>query len=295
MSSARIQAFLDALLYERQLADKTRSTYALSLEEASRELGNDLPNASSEALQEYLNRLRRKGLSPTTLNRHRAALKTFFKWQHTHHLRDDDPAEALQIPKIHNKHLPKALTPDEITQLLTPPADDDALRLRNYAMFELAYSGGLRLAELVALDLPQVARLPDDLIIRGKGGYERRIFIGSRAKTALKRWFQQRQSLAKADEKALFVSKLGTRITERSVELALNHYAQTRLPGRHLTPHMLRHSFASHLLQSSGDIRGVQDLLGHRNISTTQIYTHLDFQQLAKIYDKAHPRAKKHD
>ena len=288
-----LSRFIDFLRYERGLTRSTLATYRRSLEQAERAFSGALGAQSSAALQEYLNGLRRKGLAATTLNRHRAALKTFFNWLRAHHLREDDPAKNLDIPKIRNKTLPKALTPDEIADLLRPPRSRDALVLRNHAIFELLYSSGLRLAELVALDYPDLARLPDDLVITGKGAHQRRIFIGAKAKAALARWFGVRGRLLERPEPALFLSRSGRRLDGRSVELALARRARERLPGRHVTPHMLRHSFASHMLQSSGDIRAVQELLGHRNLSTTQIYTYLDFQRLAQVYDKAHPRAKK--
>ncbi len=288
-----IGRYLDHLRYERQLAEKTLVTYRGSLEQAERYFAGDLQTQSSEQLQEYLNHLRRKGLSARTLNRHRAALKGYFAWRHDFQQAESNPAADLSIPKVREKHLPKALSPDDIARLLKPPEGDDAMALRNHALFELAYSGGLRLAELVALDATQVAALPDDLIITGKGGHQRRIFLGGKAKIALKRWLAVRSGWLKGDQAALFLSRRGTRLGARAVELALHQYAGERLPGRRITPHMLRHSFASHVLQSSGEIRAVQDLLGHRDISTTQIYTHLDFQQLAKVYDQAHPRAQR--
>ena len=293
--AALLSRFIDFLRYERGFMESTCATYRRSLEQADRAFSAALAAQSSTALQEYLNGLRRKGLAATTLSRHRAALNTFFRWLRHHHLREDDPAAALKIAKIRNKTLPKALTPDEISALLRPPQSADPLALRNHAMLELLYSSGLRLAELVALDERDLARLPDDLVITGKGGHQRRLFIGAKAKTALSRWFGVRARLQKGGENALFLSRFGRRLGARGVELALARHAREHLPGRAISPHMLRHSFASHVLQSCGDIRAVQELLGHRNLSTTQRYTHLDFQQLAKVYDQAHPRAKKSD
>lgn len=291
--TAPVARFIDFLRYERGFGPLTCATYRRSLEQAERALSGALDRQSSTALQEYLNGLRRKGVAATTLNRHRAALKTFFRWLNAHELRKDDPAKSLQIPKIRNKTLPKALSADEIDQLLQPPQNTNPLTLRNHAMLELFYSSGLRLAELVMLDCADFAHLPDALVITGKGGHQRRIFIGAKAKIALSRWLNVRGRLLKQPENGLFLSRNGRRLGGRGIELALASHARARLPGRHITPHMLRHSFASHMLQSSGDIRAVQELLGHRNLGTTQIYTHLDFQQLAKVYDQAHPRAKK--
>lgn len=288
-----IEAFLHALQYERGLSPQTCTTYRYSLNQAQRYFHGELEQQKANALQSYLNHQRRKRIAPITLNRHRAALRTYFSWLKQTRQRLDNPAMALQIPKIRKKTLPKTLSVDEITILLAPPNSKEPLTLRNHALFELAYSAGLRLAELIAINWRDCARLPDELIITGKGGYQRRIFIGTHAKMALSKWLNVRAQIAAPEEKALFVSNQGRRIHPRSVEYILHHYAQSRLPNRHITPHMLRHSFAGHMLQACGDIRAVQDLLGHQRISTTQIYTFLDFQQLSKVYDRAHPRAQK--
>lgn len=287
-----IADFLDHLRFERGLAAQTLAAYRRSLEQAESTLGS-LPAQTADTLQDYLNRLRRQGLQPQTLNRHRAALRTYYHWLVNHRqIRTDDPAAALAIPKIRTKPLPKTLSPDDAMRLLeAPDADAPAAAHRDYAIFEMLYSSGLRLAEIAALNAAALVCLPDELIICGKGGKERRIFIGSRARSALQIWLAHRGGMANPDEPALFVSARGSRLSGRAIELALSARG-TQILQRRITPHMLRHSFASHLLQSSADIRAVQEMLGHASLSTTQQYTHLDFQHLAKIYDQAHPRAR---
>jgi integrase/recombinase XerC len=177
--------------------------------------------------------------------------------------------------------------------LLDHPEDDDILAIRDRAMVELFYSSGLRLAELVAVNLGDIDMAEGELGVLGKGSKTRRVPVGVKAREAIQRWMRVRANLAGADEPALFVSSRGTRIHPRTVEVRLAQWARTQGATRDLHPHLLRHSFATHLLESSGDLRAVQELLGHADIGTTQIYTHLDFQHLAQVYDQAHPRAKK--
>jgi integrase/recombinase XerC len=204
----------------------------------------------------------------------------------------------LRAPK-RPRALPKALGIDQTAALLAMPGDAP-LAVRDRAMFELFYSSGLRLAELAALDLVAGRQGSGglDLVggavtVTGKRAKTRTVPVGVQAAAALTTWLDQRAAMAKTDEAALFVSRRGTRLSPRAIELRLAHWAKKSGLGLHVHPHMLRHSFASHVLQSSGDLRAVQEMLGHASIGTTQIYTHLDFQHLAKVYDAAHPRAKK--
>lgn len=291
--SEHIERYLQYLKFERHLASLTLATYRRSLEQVAEQL-SPLDQQNTEALQQYLNQLRRQNLTPQTLNRHRAVLRGYFAWLCTHtEIREDDPSLPLSIPKIRNKVLPKALSPDEIEKLLIPPdSESEPSAKRDIAIFELLYSAGLRLAEITALNWLPFKNLPEEYIITGKGNKDRRIFIGRKARLALGQWLAVREQLAKVNEPALFVNARGTRLSARSIELILGKRGATLL-GRQVTPHMLRHSFASHLLQSSADIRAVQEMLGHSDLSTTQKYTHLDFQHLSKIYDATHPRAKK--
>lgn len=234
----------------------------------------------------------RKGLGSKSLQRELSAIRSFYNYLLKQGLVVANPAQHIQAPKQARK-LPKTLDVDQLSGLLEAGASS-LLEIRDLAIFELFYSSGLRLSELSALDLNDLD-LPDDtLVVRsGKGGKSRVLPIGSKAVTAIENWLRQRSVKIPAIEPALFVSTRGTRLGQRNIELRLAQWCKKKGIAEHIHPHMLRHSFASHLLESSQDLRAVQELLGHSNISTTQIYTHLDFQHLAEIYDKAHPRAKK--
>ena len=234
----------------------------------------------------------RQGISSKSLQRELSAIRSFYNFLLKNRLADNNPAQHIKAPKQARK-LPRTLDVDQITGLLEA-GTNSALEIRDLAMFELFYSSGLRLSELAALNLTDVDLPDNSLIVRtGKGGKSRMLPIGSKAVTAINIWLQQRLKNVAALEPALFVSVRGTRLSQRSIELRLEQWCKKKGIAEHIHPHMLRHSFASHLLESSQDLRAVQELLGHSNISTTQIYTHLDFQHLADVYDKAHPRAKK--
>jgi integrase/recombinase XerC len=233
----------------------------------------------------------RKGLSSKSLQRELSAIRSFYNYLLTKSHVSANPAQSIRAPKQARK-LPKTLDVDQLSGLLEA-GTSSILEVRDLAMFELFYSSGLRLSELSALDLADLD-LPDrTLTVRvGKGGKSRVLPIGSKAIAAIQNWLPLRAIKLEA-ESALFTSTRGTRLGQRSIELRLELWCKKKGIAEHIHPHMLRHSFASHLLESSQDLRAVQELLGHSNISTTQIYTHLDFQHLADIYDKAHPRAKK--
>lgn len=234
----------------------------------------------------------RQGIGSTSLQRELSAIRSFYNFLLKKRLADSNPAQHVKAPRQARK-LPRTLDVDQINGLLEAGANS-ALEIRDLAMFELFYSSGLRLSELAALNLTDVDLPDNSLIVRtGKGGKSRILPIGSKAVTAINNWLQQRLKNAAVSESALFVSTRGTRLGQRSIELRLEQWCKKKGIAEHIHPHMLRHSFASHLLESSQDLRAVQELLGHSNISTTQIYTHLDFQHLADVYDKAHPRAKK--
>jgi integrase/recombinase XerC len=206
-----------------------------------------------------------------------------------------NPCTGLRPPKA-AKALPQVLSPDTCAQLLDradAAATDDALLARDRAMFELFYSSGLRLSELTGLDLNDVNLQSGEAQVTGKGSKTRIVPVGRQALDAVQAWLPQRQPLARDNTAALFISQRGTRLTPRSVQLRLNRWILQAGLGQHVHPHMLRHAFATHVLQSSGDLRAVQEMLGHASISTTQVYTHLDWQHLAKVYDQAHPRARK--
>lgn len=231
--------------------------------------------------------LHRQGLGGKSLQRWLAAVRGLFQHWSRASGRQHNPALGIRAPKA-PRALPKALDVDQTQALLEAPAEGPEA-CRDLAMFELCYSSGLRLAELVSLNLGDVA---DALVtVTGKGAKVRAVPVGGKALEALGRWLRERPALARPEETALFVNRRGTRVAPRTVQQRLARLAQTQGLGRHVHPHMLRHSFATHLLESSGDLRAVQELLGHANISTTQVYTHLDFQHLARVYDGAHPRA----
>ncbi|HEY8098566.1 MAG TPA: tyrosine recombinase XerC [Methylobacter sp.] len=233
----------------------------------------------------------RKNLSSKSLQRELSAIRSFYNYLLKKGLAEVNPAQHIQAPKQGRK-LPKTLDVDQLSGLLEAGASS-LLEIRDLAMFELFYSSGLRLSELSALDLSDLDLSDSTLTVRkGKGGKSRVLPVGSKAVVAIENWLLQR-TVKNAAEPALFVSSRGTRLGQRSIELRLERWCIKKGIAEHIHPHMLRHSFASHLLESSQDLRAVQELLGHSNISTTQIYTHLDFQHLAEIYDKAHPRAKK--
>jgi integrase/recombinase XerC len=197
----------------------------------------------------------------------------------------------LKAPKA-VKRLPSALSPDEAAQLVEIQGDEP-LAVRDRALFELAYSSGLRLSELAGLDVDRVDLASAEVRVWGKGSKERIVPVGASALAAIRAWLDKRTELPHADPKAMFVGRGGKRITPRAIERRLADWALRQGLTRHVHPHMLRHSFASHVLQSSGDLRAVQEMLGHASIASTQVYTHLDFQYLAKAYDRAHPRAKR--
>ena len=286
--------YLAYLRYERAAAAQTITTYRrLLLQFAAAFPEENLRALDAQTLKDYLLRLTKEHqYSAATLNQHRAALRGYYGWLHRQRGLADDPSTHLKLPRKSKRPLPEVLTPEQITALLTPPEDSDPLKLRDHAILELFYSAGLRLAELAALnaDLPEAN---GHTIVRGKGGVERLVFIGSKAREALARWRAVRGSLQKkSQETALFLNKNGTRISERGIALRLKAYAYDKI-HLNIHPHTLRHTFATHILQSSGDIRAVQEMLGHTNLATTQIYTHLNTQTLIKNYDAHHPRAKK--
>ena len=286
--------YLAYLRYERAAAAQTIATYRrLLLQFAAAFPEENLRALDAQTLKDYLLRLTKEHkYSAATLNQHRAALRGYYGWLHCQRGLADDPSTHLKLPRKSKRPLPEVLTPEQITTLLTPPEDSDPLKLRDHAILELFYSAGLRLAELAALnaDLPEAN---GHTIVRGKGGVERLVFIGSKAREALARWRAVRSNLQKKpQETALFLNKNGTRISERGIALRLKAYAYDKI-HLNIHPHTLRHTFATHILQSSGDIRAVQEMLGHKNLATTQIYTHLNTQTLIKNYNAHHPRAKK--
>ncbi len=241
-------------------------------------------------VRNWLAELRKQNYAPASISRMLSSLRSFFRYLQHEGMLVNNPAQGIRPPRG-EKRLPKTLDVDRAGQLLDQLPAETPEQLRDRAMLELFYSSGPRLAELAGLDVPDLD-LPAGLVrVLGKGNKERMLPVGSRARVALQDWLDVRGQLAK-EPLALFVGLRGARINPSVIRQVLARIGQTEL-GQHLHPHMLRHSFASHMLESSQDLRAVQELLGHANISTTQIYTHLDFQHLAQVYDQAHPRARR--
>ncbi|WP_087020588.1 tyrosine recombinase XerC [Thaumasiovibrio subtropicus] len=236
---------------------------------------------------------KREGLKPGSIALRLSALRSFLDFLVRKQRVKANVAKGVAAPR-QEKPLPKNLDVDEINQLLEVD-ENDPLSVRDRAMMELMYGAGLRLAELVNLDVKDIQLTRGELRVIGKGNKERQVPFGGQAKVWLGEWLKRRSGMASKDETALFVSKLGQRISHRNVQKRMAEWGQKQAVTSHINPHKLRHSYATHMLESSGNLRAVQELLGHANLSTTQVYTHLDFQHLAKVYDQAHPRARRTD
>ena len=288
-----IAAFLAALAHERNASVHTLAAYRFDLATLQQLAAEQSLAALLPAdIRRFAMQLHSRGLSARSIARKLSAWRSLYRWLAASTSLPQNPAQGVHPPK-RRRDLPKTLSPDQLGQLLDKPAEN-LLELRDKAMFELFYSAGLRLAELASLDCgSNLDLVAGEVTVTGKREKTRTVPVGSKAAAALQIWLKERPSLANSDETALFVSRRGTRISPRMIELRLARWTKERGLGLHVHPHMLRHSFASHVLQSSGDLRAVQEMLGHSSISTTQVYTHLDYQHLAKIYDAAHPRARK--
>ena len=291
-----VDSYLQHLAAERRLSPHTVAAYQRDLAKLSHLVADrPLAELSVTDIRGAIVKLRSQGLSATSVARHLSSWRGFYAFACRRLGFATNPCIGLRPPKA-AKALPQVLSPDVCTQLLdgeSAPATDDALLARDRAMFELFYSSGLRLSELTGLDLNDVNLNTGEAQVTGKGRKTRIVPVGQQARIALAVWLPQRLPLARDNTPALFISQRGTRLTARSVQLRLNRWARQAGLNQHVHPHMLRHAFATHVLQSSADLRAVQEMLGHASISTTQVYTHLDWQHLAKIYDQAHPRARK--
>lgn len=285
---------------EERLAKHTVDNYRRDLQRFAEYLvSTTLPDWQQQnhfTVQQYVALCHRQGLSVATIQRRLSAVRVFYDWALENTLMADDnivnPAKDVVIPKK-ERRLPKVLSIEHLQCLLDIPSDD-AVSCRDKAIMELFYSSGLRLSELTALNVNTLNMQQGLLRVEnGKNNRQRMAVFGGKASAAISAWLLQRASLASPNEIALFVSTRGGRLSQRAVQARMQHWAQVKGLPSHVHPHMLRHSFATHLLESSGDLRAVQDLLGHADISTTQIYTSLDFQHLAQVYDQAHPRAKR--
>jgi integrase/recombinase XerC len=287
-----VARYLSHLAAERRLSVHTVENYRrdlASLLELSK--GVALQTLDSGRIRHYIAKLHGHGLSSKSLARRLSAWRGFYRFACKRLGFPLNPCSDLRPPKS-RRALPEALSPDACAQLLDH-APDDNLEIRDKAMFELFYSSGLRLAELAGLDIPALDLSAGEATVTGKGSKTRIVPVGEKARAALAAWLDVRQHLSRPGEKAVFTSRNGGRLTSRQIALRLDRWARKAGLDVHVHPHMLRHSFATHVLQSSGDLRAVQEMLGHASISTTQVYTHLDYQHLAKVYDSAHPRAKR--
>ena len=289
-----LDAFLEHLRSERQASAQTLDGYRRDLAKVlafcEKEQLTAWADLDSARLRRLIARLHLQGQSGRSLARLLSAVRGFYRYLLREGSCRHDPAAGLSPPKG-ERRLPRTLDADRTQQLLDGAVEDDFIGCRDQAMLELFYSSGLRLSELVGLDLDRLDLSGGLVRVHGKGNKVRELPVGRKAREALAAWLPLR-ALARPADGALFVSRQGRRLTSRAVQVRVRE-AGVRELGQHLHPHMLRHSFASHMLESSQDLRAVQELLGHADIATTQIYTHLDFQHLAAVYDQAHPRARR--
>lgn len=291
-----LPAFLDYLRYERRYSPHTAENYERDLLQfaawlAQRETPTTLEAVLEYQVRQWISQLHRQGISSSTIQRKLSSLRSYYNYCIKHKLQSINPAIDIRAPKS-TKHLPQTLDIEQVSQLLNIQGDD-FISVRDKAILELFYSSGLRLAELASLQLSSINLDEANVTVTGKGNKTRRVPVGSLAIAALKQWLVLRSQYAAQQSNDLFTSKQGKAIGHRNIQLRINHWQKKQGIPQSIHPHKLRHSFASHLLQSSGDLRAVQEFLGHSDISSTQIYTHLDYQHLASVYDKAHPRARK--
>ncbi|WCR45638.1 tyrosine recombinase XerC [Stutzerimonas stutzeri] len=289
-----LDAYFEHLRSARQLSAHSLDGYRRDLTKllayCEREQILDWSALQSRHMRQLVGELHRQGQSSRSLARLLSSVRGLYRYLNQERLCEHDPAAGLSAPKG-ERRLPRLLDTDRAMQLLDGGVEDDFIARRDQAMLELFYSSGLRLSELVGLNLEQLD-LPAGLVrVLGKSNKARELPVGSKAREALQAWLPLR-ALANPSDSAVFIGQQGRRLGARAVQMRVRQ-AGVRELGQHLHPHMLRHSFASHMLESSQDLRSVQELLGHADIGTTQIYTHLDFQHLAKVYDQAHPRAKR--
>ena len=287
-----VEEFLDHLAVERRASAHTIDAYRRDLHAlagwAQAQGVGDVASLQPAQLRAFVADEHRRGLSPKSLQRRLSACRSFYQWLLRHERIAANPAASLRAPKAARK-LPQVLDVDEAVQLVEVPTDAP-FGLRDRALLELLYSSGLRVSELCALRWHDLDLADGQVTVLGKGSKQRMVPVGSHARAALEAW---RAEQAPKPDAPVFPGRGGNAITPRAVPLRLRQIARRQGLFKRVHPHLLRHTFASHVLESSGDLRGVQELLGHADLGTTQIYTHLDFQHLARVYDGAHPRAKR--
>lgn len=288
----KLEQFIHYCRFERQLSEHTTSNYQRDIVK----FFNFLKSISHEGeiahftIQQWLSSSYQSGISAKSLARYLASLRSFFHYLIKNNLLEDDPTVGVKTPKV-GKSLPKTLDIDQIQVMLDSP-QTEPLAIRDMAIMELLYSSGLRISELIQSDLEHIDLNEGLIRVTGKGKKDRIVPVGQAAITQIKRWLDFRRLWINDQENALFITQSGSRLSIRAVQKRLKEWAVKLGLDTNLHPHKFRHSVASHLLESSGDLRAVQEFLGHANLATTQIYTQLDFQHLAKTYDAAHPRAK---
>lgn len=292
---AWLERFFNHLIHERNLSPHTVKAYRHDLERLVEfcDAGNisEWRALNGHQVRGFVSSGQRSGLGGRSLRRRLSAVRAFYNYLLREAVLANNPALGILAPKS-GRRLPASLDVDQMARLLDIKTTE-GLACRDRALLELCYSSGLRLAELIGLDVRDIDLSDATVRITGKGNKVRVVPVGRYACSALRDWLKERIKYTSEDEPAMFVGRYGKRLTARAVQLRVREWSRRQGMDTPVHPHQLRHSFASHLLESSGDLRAVQELLGHADISTTQIYTHLDFQHLAKVYDKAHPRAKK--
>lgn len=291
---AQIQPYWDYLRAEKQVSPHTLSNYQRQLQAICEMLKQQQISSWQEVdasvIRWILSQSHKQGLGAKSIGVRLVALRQWFAYLVKNEQLQANPALGIKAPKV-GRHLPKNVDAEQVAQLLNTEATKP-LEIRDLAMMELMYSSGLRLSELQGLDLDRMDLSTREVRLLGKGNKERIVPIGSKALEAIHRWLEVRMRFNPQDN-AVFLNNRGGRLSHRSIQLIMEKWGRKQGLETHLHPHKLRHSFATHMLEGSGDLRAVQELLGHSSLATTQIYTHLDFQHLAKVYDAAHPRARK--
>ena len=286
-----IDKFINYLRVERNASDHTIINYKVDLEMFKAFLGDrDLGTVDHLALRRFLAEMRTKNYAKRTVARKLASLRSLFRFLYREGLIKKNPITAISTPKL-DKKLPVFLDVDKVAKLLQCPPDDNVAGLRDRALLETLYSTGIRVSELVGLDVDDVDFISGVIKVLGKGKKERIVPIGEPALKAVRKYIDKRQEEKVRDKDAIFLNRSGRRLTDRSVRRVINKHIRTCSILEKISPHSLRHSFATHLLDRGADLRSVQELLGHMNLSTTQIYTHVTMERLKTVYDKAHPRA----
>jgi len=291
--ASALERYLAHLVNERRLSAHTVAAYARDNASLAALAGErDLDSLASPDIRRFIAMLHSQGLSPRSLGRTLSSWRGFYEWRIREKAIASNPCAGVRSPKM-AKPLPGMLSPEDAIRLVTHDEPDSPFAVRDRALFELIYSSGLRVSEITGTDVNAIDLDEAQVRVLGKGAKTRIVPVGQGAIDALARWLPERAKRAAPGEAALFVDAKGKRITPRQVQVLIKARAAAAGIDVDVHPHMLRHSFASHVLQSSGDLRAVQEMLGHASIASTQVYTHLDFQHLAKVYDAAHPRARK--